>query len=185
MYNNNNWEVKQERTRASYGGNIFYRYKPAYSGRFMIKEQGNYTIKALVGSNNGISKESLIIRLKISNKQINAAHFKGYLTRDVNYTATYTDYLYEGTYVYFYFEHGNNYINSLTELSKSFNNGPFELLNGLSECETCDEGDPCIDETRNKENMCIPYTFSAINALLVNDIARKSLISGILYMMIL
>lgn len=175
-YNDNNWEINTGVTRAKYG-TIGWYYKPAYAGRFTIDKQGNYTIKAYVGSNNGISTNSLIIRLNISGKQIDQSQFTGTLTGSTNYTATYSEYLLEGTHVYFYFEHGHTFVYSYTELSKSYEGGEFVVLNTDGECQACDEGDPCIDN-RNEDELCAPYTYNYVDYRQFNGLARKFFIAS-------
>ena len=166
------WEVRTGPVRANYEC-CGEKRKPAYAGRFKIEEQGNYTIKADVGSNNGITSNSLIIRLNISNRQIDQSQFTGTLIGNTNYTVTYSEYLLEGTYVYFYFEHGHTYYNSYTELSTSLNGGEYQVVNTNGECQTCDEGDPCIDDTRNENDMCAPYTHSHLDSRTFNGYIRK------------
>ena len=171
-YNNNKWEVRTGILNAEYTKE-FYSRKPAYAGRFKIEEQGNYTIRAYVGSNNGISSSSLIIRLNISNRQIDQSQFTGTLVGDTNYTATYSEFLLEGTYVYFYFEHGHDFHTSYTNLAMSLNGGEYQVLNTNGECQTCDEGDACVDGTRNENDMCAPYTHSHLDSRTFNGYIRK------------
>ena len=173
------WSHSKEKTTASPSG--LYWKKPAYAGRFLVKEQGNYTIKAYVGSNDDITVNSLIIRLNISDKQVNQSDFTTVTLNSRNYTATYTDYLHNGTYIYFYFEHGDDFWYSYSALYRSFNGGEFEYFCDGENCETCDEGDPCVDDTRNPGQMCAPHTYSAVSLYTLNEIAHKAALIGSLF----
>lgn len=56
------------------------KFRPAYKGRFRIMQQCMYSIRGYAGSNNGITIDSLIMRLTIRNQVYNRSNFETFVT---------------------------------------------------------------------------------------------------------
>ena len=153
--------------------------------RYLISETGEHSLRFTVNSYAEQYPE-LNLSLTIGDKTYTNSNFTIDEIASGTYfhNATYTNYLFSGTYVYLRFAHAkctkcNAYI------TVKSGNSDFRYLKG-SECwpyDVCDER--CTDADMNPGQVCMPYTYSMVDSRLLNSVARKSVVVGSLLTLLL
>lgn len=156
-----------------------------YTSRYLVSETGTQSIQFQIAAGSNTNTITPIVSLSVADKTYDSSGFEviEVSTSSSHYiNATFTDYLFKGTYIYFNFTY-SGCSNCGNYVKYALPGSDFVVMKG-TELEPYWKGDDCAaceDSSLNPGQMCMPVTYSAVSNFLFNDVARKSLVLGSLF----